>query len=126
MPMYQYQCLSCEIEFDKMVPLAQYDQPQPCEDCGKETRKLLAMPGVIFKGDSWGTKNGRVAGQMREKNKRLKAKERDYKGDGMIPSLAPNVEGERVSSWSEASKLAKDKGKNTSGYDKMARKEKAG
>jgi len=126
MPMYQYQCHSCEIEFEKMVPLAQYADPQPCEECGSDTRKLLATPGLNFKGDGWASKNGRIAAQMRKKNARLASKERDYKGDGMIPSLAPNVEGERVASWSEASKLAKAKGKDTTGYDKMARKEKAG
>ncbi len=35
-------------------------------------------------------------------------------------TLVPNVEGERVDSWGEASKLAKAKGKETTGYDRMA------
>jgi len=127
MPTYAYQCRDCGIEFEKMVPLAQYQDPQGCEDCGSDqTDKLLKAPGMIFKGDGWASKNNRVRGQMREKNKRLAAKEREQKGDGMIPSLAPNVEGERVSSWSEASKLAASKGKDTTGYDKLAHKAKAG
>jgi hypothetical protein len=82
------------------------------------------FPATIFKGDSWTTKNNRVKAQMREKNKRLAAKEREQKGDGMIPQLAPNVGGERVDSWNEAAKLAKSHGKDTSGYEAMARKAK--
>jgi hypothetical protein len=34
------------------------------------------------------------------------------------------VGGERVENWSEAKKLAKEKGLNTSSYDPMIRKEK--
>lgn len=85
--------------------------------------KLITPIGFVLKGDGWTGKNIRVKNQMREKNKRLKSKERDYKGDGMVPTLAPNVGGERVDSWSDAAKLAKSKGKDTSGYDKLARKE---
>jgi len=85
--------------------------------------KVITPIGFVLKGDGWAGKNIRIKNQMRDKNQRLKGKEREYKGDGMIPTLAPNVEGERVSSWSEASKLAKSKGKNTSGYDKLARKD---
>jgi hypothetical protein len=44
----------------------------------------------------------------------------------MVPSLAPNVDGERTDSWSDATKLAKSKGKDTSGYEKYARKERSG
>jgi hypothetical protein len=82
-----------------------------------------SFPGMIFRGDGWASKNNRIAGQMKDKNKRLKGKEREQKGDGMIPTLAPNVGGEQTSSWAEAAKLAKDKGKDTSGYDRLARKE---
>ena len=99
----------------------------PCPECGAEeqTYRLFSPPMINFSGDGWSTKNGRIAGQMRKKNERLAAKEREQKGDGMIPQLAPNVGGERVDSWSDAAKLAKDKGKDTSGYERLARKEKA-
>lgn len=127
MPTYSYQCEKCENEFDELVPLAFYKEPQPCPACGEMAKRTLGnrFPGTVFRGDSWATKNNRIAGQMRAKNERLKEKEREQKGDGMIPKLAPNVGGERVSSWNEASKLAKSKGKDTSGYERLARKEKA-
>jgi putative FmdB family regulatory protein len=126
MPTYSYNCESCEIEFEELVPLAFYKEPQPCPQCESMAPRILGsqFPGTIFKGDSWATKNNRIKGQMREKNKRLAAKEREQKGDGMIPQLAPNVGGERVGSWNEAAKLAKSQGKDTSGYEAMARKAK--
>lgn len=124
MPTYNYECDTCCNEFEELTPLAQYQDPQPCPECGELAKRVMgAFPGTIFRGDNWSSKNNRIAGQMREKNKRLEAKEREQKGDGMIPSLAPNVGGEKTDSWAEASKLAKSKGKDTSGYDSRARKE---
>jgi len=124
MPSYTYHCEPCDVDFDDLIPMAQYQDPQPCPDCGTSSKRILAgFPGTIFRGDDWATKNHRIAGQMRAKNERLKVKENEQKGDGMIPSLAPNVGGERTDSWSDAAKLAKDQGKDTSGYDRLARKE---
>jgi hypothetical protein len=60
---------------------------------------------------------------MEKKNQRLDAKQNERKRDAPMVTLAPNVGGERVESWSEASKLAASKGKDTSGYDALARKE---
>lgn len=108
--------------------MAQWNESQSCPECdsGDTMKTILTPPAVNFSGDGWSTKNGRIANQMRAKNKKLAAKEREQKGDGMIPSLAPNVEGQQTDSWSDAKKLAKDKGKDTSGYDRYIRKEKSG
>lgn len=123
MPTYSYECQDCEANFERILPLAEYKTPQVC-DCGSEnTRKLITAVGLNFPGDDWASKNGRVRKQMAEKNKRLAKKEEDYKRSGMVPTLVPNVNGERTSSWSDATKLAKDKGKDTTGYEKLARKE---
>ena len=55
---------------------------------------------------------------------RLDAKQRERRNDAPTATLAPNVDGERVGSWSDAAKLAKSKGKDASGYEARARKEK--
>jgi len=125
MPTYNYKCDACSNEFEELIPLAHYQDPQPCPECSEMASRTMgtSFPGMIFRGDNWSSKNNRIAGQMKQKNERLKEKEREQKGDGMIPTLAPNVGGERTASWSEAAKLAKDKGKDTSGYDRLARKE---
>ena len=129
MPTYDYECEACEHNFEIVMKISEYDTNfQPvCPNCGAEKKsiRVFSPPMINFNGDGWSTKNNRIAGQMRKKNERLAAKEREQKGDGMIPQLAPNVGGERVDSWSEATKLAKDKGKDTSGYERLARKEKA-
>lgn len=127
MATYPYECSACETPFEFEMRMSEYDSKAtyPCPSCGSEdTHRVFTPPYVSFVGDGWATKNNRVAGQMKKKNERLAAKEREQKGDGMVPRLAPNVGGERVGSWSEAAKLAKSKGKDTSGYERLARKDK--
>ena len=81
----------------------------------------------VLKGDAWAGKNLTLLKQMDDKNARLDRKQEEKKRDlkGMM-RLAPNVGGERVDSWSEAAKLAASRGKDTSSYEPMVRKEKAG
>jgi hypothetical protein len=81
------------------------------------------MPNVIFKGDGWVSKNLRVAGQMADKNKRLDQKQNERKREAPGVKLAPNVDGERVGSWSEAKKLAESQGKDGSTYNAKIREE---
>jgi hypothetical protein len=108
-----------------MLRIANYRDPQECPECGHGPAKKLISggSGFILRGDGWAGKNNRVKGQMRRKNQRLKGKEEAWKQDAGI-NLTPNVGGEQVGSWSDASKLAASQGKDTSGYNKLARKEK--
>jgi len=128
MATYPYECESCEVSFEIEMSMSEYDSKFKfaCPNCGSEdTFRVFTVPYINFSGDGWASKNNRVAQQMRTKNRRLQAKEREQKQDGRAPSLVPNVGGERVDSWNEAAKLAKSKGKDTSGYEAYARKEKA-
>lgn len=126
MPTYSYKCEACGEQFDKILPIARYKDPQNCPSCGEGPAKrvITAGAGFILKGDGWAGKNNRINNQMRRKNQRLNSKQNEMKRDAPSVTLAPNVDGQRVSSWSEASKLAASKGKNTSGYDARARQEK--
>lgn len=126
MPFYECACDACEVLFDVRRSVAERDDPVECPQCGEGARRVVTAPGVVFKGDGWASKNNRVKGQMEEKNRRLKAKEQEMVGDGGVPGgrLVPNVGGERVDSWGEAAKLAKSQGKDTSGYKRLAAKEK--
>lgn len=125
MPTYDFRCEVCNREFDRFMPMSRCDDPQSCAECGAPNAKRIVTAGMgfILKGDDWAGKNIRIAGQMRDKNKRLDAKQNDVKRD--IPSikLAPNVDGERVDSWAEAQKLAASKGKDATSYDGIVRKE---
>ena len=124
MPTYTYACDVCEIDFEQILPLDRYNEPQACPSCGATSRKTVAPVGFILTGDGWASKNGRVAKQMAEKNRRLDAKQRELKNDGPGVTLAPNVGGERVDSWSDAKKLAESQGKNGASYDKLVATEK--
>lgn len=127
MAIYAYACDACEHQFDVKKPMADAATPEQCPLCEGETRKLVTGCGVIFKGDGWTSKNGRVASQMAASRRKAGAKQAERVGDGGLPGgkLVPNVGGERVDSWGEAKKLAASKGKDTSGYERMAAKEKA-
>ena len=121
MPTYSYSCPKCSESFDRVLSLSERDQPQICT-CGETSQKVVGGgPSFIMKGDGWTGKNIKIQGQMANKNRRLSGKSRDLPNQ----HLTPNVGGEEVDSWSEAKSLAASKGKDTTGYDSMIRKEKS-
>jgi len=123
MPIYTFQCSACDNEFEELLSVAEGEEPQECPKCKGEAHKIIAGCNFNLPGDGWASKNGRIAGQMRDKNKKLAAKEEEQKRGGLVPTLVPNVGGERTDSWSDAAKLAKDKGKDTTAYEKKAREQ---
>ena len=126
MPMYLYDCSECDHQYQLSVRIADFDKEQPCPQCSTLNKKVFQpTTNFILKGDGWAGKNHRIKNQMREKNKKLDARTAEMKRDQPNVTLAPNVDGERVDSWSEAQKLAKSKGKETSSYDTLVAKEKA-
>lgn len=125
MPHYPYRCYDCGAEETRILPMSEYNSTQLCSVCGSVLSKLLTSPNVVFKGDGWSTKNERVKRQMRDKNKKLTAKQNEMKRDAPNVDLAPNVDGQRVDSWSDAQKLAKSKGKETKSYEPLIAKEKS-
>jgi putative FmdB family regulatory protein len=127
MPIYSFSCETCGEEVDRMLPLSEYNTPQFC-GCAEEAllKRVIAPVGFILKGDSWPGKNMKINAQMKEKNRRLTARQNQMKRDAPAVTLAPNVDGERCDSWSDAKKLAASKGKDTTSYESRIRKEKAG
>ena len=125
MPTYEYTCEACNHDFEVFLRMSQSDDPQSCPECSTSPAKprVSLGAGFILSGDGWAGKNIKISGQMAQKNKRLESKQNEFKKDAPGIKLAPNVGGERVDSWSEASKLAAAQGKNTSGYDALARKD---
>jgi putative FmdB family regulatory protein len=124
MPTYSYQCPACETQFDRVLRLADHESPQFCEcGCEDQAKRVISPVGFVLRGDGWTGKNMKIKGQMAKRRQRLAGKEHEQKMDGPGVRLAPNVNGERVDSWSEAKKLAKSQGKETSSYDSHIRTE---
>lgn len=122
---YPYKCSECEHDYECSIPMDDHAIPQPCPKCGAKNVKLFKPTrNFILKGDGWAGKNHRIKQQMRAKNKKLDARTNEMKRDAPSVSLAPNVDGERVDSWSDAQKLAKSKGKSTESYEPHIAKEK--
>lgn len=125
MPTYTFRCDACEDDFERLVPLAQFDDPQACEACGAVARRIVTAVPFTLVGDGWASKNGRIEKQMRAKNSGLKKRQDERKREAPGVVLTPNVDGERVGSWKEAKDLASSKGKDASTYDAVVRKEEA-
>jgi hypothetical protein len=106
--------------------MSERDTPVPCPECGEKGNRVPSIPQFILKGDDWAGKNARIKTQMADKNKKLTARQEEMKKDAPSVTLAPNVDGERVDSWSDAQKLAKAKGKNADSYTPLVEKEKKG
>jgi putative FmdB family regulatory protein len=52
MPLYEYECASCQKIHEVMQKFS--DQPlQQCPDCGAEVRKLMSMSSFSLKGSGW-------------------------------------------------------------------------
>lgn len=103
--------------------MADFKSPQVCPDCGSLANRVLGGGDSVnfaLNGDQWPGKSITVRGQMAQKNKRLEVRQKEHHAP---IKLVPNVGGERVESWSEAKRLAADKGKETTSYDRYIRKE---
>jgi putative FmdB family regulatory protein len=45
MPVYEYKCEAGH-KFEAVLPVARYNEPQMCPQCGKSSAKLLSAPAV--------------------------------------------------------------------------------
>ena len=52
MPLYEYQCESCDERFERIQKFS--DPPvEACPSCGGTVKKLLSSPAIQFKGSGW-------------------------------------------------------------------------
>ena len=52
MPLYEYQCESCDKRFEKIQKFS--DPPiDTCPSCGGHVKKLFSSPAIQFKGTGW-------------------------------------------------------------------------
>ena len=124
MPIYTHECNACTNQFTVFCKMDERNEPAECEFCGHTDSKLVISGcNFILTGDSWPGKNNRIQGQMKKRREQLKKKSDEQAREAPVATLVPNVDGERTESWSDAQKLARDKGKESSTYDAVVRKE---
>lgn len=52
MPIYEYECETCGIRFEKKQRV--HDRPvRNCPECGNQVRKVLHPVGIVFKGSGF-------------------------------------------------------------------------
>jgi putative FmdB family regulatory protein len=51
MPMYEYECVMCNIRYEVEQPITSISAPM-C--CGTHMRQVYHAPGISFKGKGWG------------------------------------------------------------------------
>ena len=49
MPLYEYECTSCEHRFDKRRSFESADEPETCPQCGEAAKKLLSHFSAFMK-----------------------------------------------------------------------------
>jgi len=52
MPLYEYQCRSCETRFERIEHVSS-PSDGVCPSCGAPARRLLGAPALQFKGSGW-------------------------------------------------------------------------
>jgi len=52
MPIYEYECESCGIHFEKIQPVTA-EPVRQCPECSGQVHKVFHPAGIIFKGSGW-------------------------------------------------------------------------
>jgi putative FmdB family regulatory protein len=86
MPLYEYECASCEHRFEI---IQRYSDPpaEKCPICGGPVRKLLSSPAIQFKGSGWYvTDYARKGSEAKETADRAKTGESSASSPSASPS----------------------------------------
>ncbi len=52
MPLYEYQCQSCGVRFERRQPFSEAPLKE-CPECGGQVQRLIQPAGIIFKGSGF-------------------------------------------------------------------------
>jgi len=126
MPLYEYECESCNHRFEKIV---KYSDPplDTCPKCGKgPVRKLFSSPAIQFKGSGWyitdyakksSTDSGQTGGGANNSSEKSDKSESSSKSDkSESSSKSDRSESSSKSDKSESSSKS-DKSESTSKPD---------
>jgi putative FmdB family regulatory protein len=96
MPIYDYRCDHCGHVFSAVQSFSD-NALEKCPNCGKQPRRLLSMPAIVFKGSGWYKTDSRPAEKSADgtpsADKKSDAKpetKSETKGDKKSESKAPD------------------------------------
>ena len=120
MPTYQFSCKcgSTEEIFRGVLETT----PVSCPSCGLAMAKDFTPSTIGHMRGSTPSKGYKETRVRKKRNAALGVKQMERYGTGA--KLIPNVDGEETNTWSEASKLAREKGKDVKQFEKLAEQEK--
>lgn len=127
MPTYEYKCENCG-SVQEIIHSIKDNPVIPCQECLHKDLKIpmtrLISGGAGFNLGSTETMAWREKRNRAKNNAKLELKQIERYGTGS-GTLVPNVGGETTGSWSEAAKLARDKGKDSLSYAGKVAEEKS-
>lgn len=110
MPVYSFKCADCRKLFDINASYSEYKKGgHACPKCGgthveRDFRKVAV--DSFLRGEGWA---GKLIKENAYRKKRSAEMDQRMRERHTTPKLTPNVGGEVVGSWEEASKLARAK-----------------
>jgi putative FmdB family regulatory protein len=126
MPSYDYKCEHCG-HIQEVIHRITEDPVIPCPKCMNHDVRIpmvRQISGGYFNLGSTETMAWREKRQRTRNNAALELKQMERYGKSS-GTLVPNVDGETTESWSDAAKLARDKGKDTMTYQSKIVEEKS-
>ncbi|HEC35235.1 MAG TPA: zinc ribbon domain-containing protein [Anaerolineae bacterium] len=69
MPLYEYECKTCGVRFERMQRFTD-DPVRVCPECGGEVRRLIQPIGIIFKGSGFYVTDNRSSSSISSPGKK--------------------------------------------------------
>jgi putative FmdB family regulatory protein len=93
MPIYEYECLSCGVRFERRQSVSE-PNIETCPDCGSKVRKVFHPAGIIFKGSGfyktdYASGANSVTGAKADKSDKADKSEKADKPEGGASSSQP-------------------------------------
>lgn len=104
MPIYDYRCDHCGHVFSAVQSFKD-DALDKCPSCGKQPRRLLSMPAIVFKGSGWYKTDSRPA----DKSSSDGASGSDKKSDGKTETKGDTKSDTKADTKSDAKSDKSDK-----------------
>jgi len=116
MPIYQYECSSCNTVFEKRQGF--HDEPLAiCPEGHNDVRRLIAMPAIVFKGSGFyinDSKGDKSSANGVSKDKESKEKDSPSEDKSGSNGSEKKTESKAESKTTESSKASSDSSKSSS------------